>query len=141
MFLPPPSVPPAPPSSALPPPPIVLADVIDPATGDAVSFLAGADPVEAALQWQFTVKRGSGAALGDNGHELAAITKATPQAPMQLEDEARRVCTKFVARGQLANLSIAAAVTEDSTATGIIEAKATNVLAERASTLTIAGGA
>lgn len=137
MFLPPPSVPPASPSSALPRPPIVIADVIDPATGNAVSFLAGADPVEAAVQWQFTVRRGSGAALGDNGHELHTITKATPQAPMQLEDEARRVASKFVARGQLANLEVTATITEESTATGIIEASATNVLAERATTLTL----
>ncbi len=139
VFLPPPSTPPASPSPPLPLPPLVLADVIDPTTGDAVSFLAGADPVEAALQWQFTVRQGSGSALGTNGHRLHTITKATPQAPMQLEGEVRRVAQKFVGRGQLADLDVAATVEGESTATGVIAASATNVIAERATQLVIGG--
>lgn len=126
--------------TTLGPPPIVLADVIDRATGDAASFLAGADPIDAALGWQFTVRQGSGAALGTNGHRLHTITKATPQARVQLADEARRVGAKFEARGQLADVAVSASVTDGGTATGLIEMRARNVPAERAAQLPTFGG-
>lgn len=131
-------------------PPIVLADRLvsqaDAAAapsaipGDLFTLLAGDDPIDAAIAWQFTVRQGGGAALGDNGHRLHTITKATPQAPVQLADEARRVVQKFIDRGQLANVEVAADVIGGSTATGAIEMHATNTLAERAARLPSIGG-
>lgn len=135
MFLPPPAPPPPPATSPYPPPPIVLAQQFAPVgedgTLDAVSFLGGADPVEAALLWQFTVRKGEGAALGDNGHELHKVTKASPQAPLELEDKVRSVCTKFEARGQLAGLEVTAAISDGGTARAVISATARNVIADR----------
>lgn len=134
MFIPYPTTPiPDPRPGALPPPPILLADRINPTTGDAVSFLAGDDPIDAALQWQFTVRQNGGAAIGPtNGHRLHTITKATPQAPVQLQDEARRVTEKFRTRGQIANVTVKAEIVGESTATGAIEIRARNVIADRA---------
>lgn len=134
MFIPYPVSPiPTPKPGALAPPPVMLADSIDPATGDARSFMVGDDPIDAAVQWQFTVRQNGGAAIGTtNGHRLHTITKATPQAPTQLADEARRVLDKFVTRGQLTNVSVESEIVGDNTATGAIEIRARNALADRA---------
>lgn len=141
MFIPPPAPLPVAPSNALPPPPILLAELIDTKTGDARSFLAGDDPLDAAIQWQFTVRQGSGAALGTNGHRLHTITKATPQAPAQLADEARRVVGKFIERGQLGDVEVEGAIVGDATATGAVQIQATNVPAARATRVVQIGGA
>lgn len=124
---------------ALPLPPIVLADRLD-TRGELVTLLEGDDPIDSALAWQFTVRQGSGAAIGDNGHRMHLVTKATPQAPVQLEDEARRVVGKFIQRGQLRVADITAEVVGGSTATGNVQIRATNVLAERAARQPSIGG-
>jgi len=119
----------------------VLADLIDPEKGDAVSFLAGDDPLDAAIAWQFTVRQGSGAALGTNGHRLHTITKATPQAPGQLETEGRRVLEKFAGRGQLADVEVSGEIVGESTPIGAVTIKATNVPAQRSTRELPIGGA
>jgi hypothetical protein len=125
---------------ALPLPPILLAERIDPETRELVSVNLGEDPIDAALQWQFTVRQGSGSAIGTNGHRMHTIKKATPQAPVQLADEARRVVQKFVQRGQLEKVSIQSAIVGGSTATGAVQIAARNVLADRAAKLPAFGG-
>lgn len=124
---------------ALPLPPVILADRLTKA-GELVTILEGESPIDGALAWQFTVRQGSGAALGANGHRLHTITKATPQAPVQLADEARRVVGKFVERKQLRDVEVRAELLGTSTATGAIQMSATDVLAERAARLPTLGG-
>jgi len=113
--------------AAVPPPPAILADRFDTETGDVATLLEGDDPTDAALQWQFTVRQGSGAALGDNGNRLHEIRKATEQAPTRLADEARRVVQKFVQRGDLTDVEVTGAVVGESTAIGAVEVRAHNV--------------
>jgi hypothetical protein len=121
-------------------PPILLAERIDPNTRELVSVNLGEDPIDAALQWQFTVRQGSGSAIGTNGHRMHTITKATPQAPVQLADEGRRVAQKFVQRGQLQVTEVVAEVVGGSTATGAVQIRGRNLLADRAAKLPAFGG-
>lgn len=107
--------------------PPILADRIDPATGDVADLLEGDDPTDAALQWQFTVRQGAGAALGDNGNRLHLITKATEQAPVQIADEGRRVAAKFRDRGDIADVSVEGETLGTSTAIASLVLGYTNV--------------
>lgn len=110
---------------ALPRPPAILAKKIDVKTGDA-SLLEGADPTDAALQWQLTVRQGSGAALGDNGNRLHTITKGTQQAPQQIKDEGTRIAGKFEDRGDIENVQIEGDVIGGSTAERALKVTYTN---------------
>lgn len=119
---------------ALDPPPPILADkwrAVDadhPERGyDIADLDAFDDPTDAALLWQFTVRAGSGAALGTNGNKIHMIRKATEQAPIQLEDEARRVVQKFITRGDITDVEVTAEVVGGSSAIGAIEVRAHNV--------------
>lgn len=120
MFVPPAGLPlsaftPSPVSTLGPPPPI-LAERIDPTTGEVLSILEGEDPTDAALLWQLRVRQGSGAALGDNGNRLHLITKATEGAPIQIADEGRRVTDKFRARGDVDEVVVTGSTPGGSTA-------------------------
>lgn len=126
MFLPfafPPA-PPAPSTRGAPPP--ILADRIDPKTRDVMSLLEGDDPTDAALQWQATVRQGSGAALGDNGNRLHTITKGTEDAPTRIADEGRRIAAKFVQRGDVRDVVAEGDVIGGSTATAALQLTYTN---------------
>lgn len=121
----------------VPAPPPILADRFDTATGDISDLLEGDDPTDAALQWQFTVRQGSGAALGDNGNRLHEIRKATDSAPIQIADEGRRVVRKFEARGDIKDVSVTGEVVGGSTAIAALEVRCTNV---HTSSSTVLGG-
>ena len=112
---------------AFPPPPLapstrgaqppILAERIDPKTGDLATILEGDDPTDAAIQWQALVRQGSGAALGDNGNRLHTITKGTEDAPTRIADEGRRIMSKFVTRGDVSEVAVTGDVVGGSTAT------------------------
>mgnify|MGYP006921458222 CR=1 FL=1 len=113
VLFPPP--PPAPSTRGAAPP--ILADRINPKTGDVMSLLEGDDPTNAAIQWQATVRQGSGAALGDNGNRLHLITKGTEDAPTRIADEGRRIMSKFITRGDVSEVAVTGDVVGGSTAT------------------------
>jgi plasmid stability protein len=117
---------------ALLPPPAILADRVDPITRDISSLLEGEDPTDAALQWAFTIRQGSGAALGDLGHRLHTIRKATDGSSVQAADEARRVLRRFVQRGDVRDVDVAAGVVGSSTATSAVVIALTNTRTGRA---------
>lgn len=121
--------------AAVPPPPAILADRFDTETGDVATLLEGDDPTDAALQWQFTVRQGSGAALGDNGNRLHEIRKATDSAPIQIADEGRRVVRKFEARGDIRDVDVTGEVAGGSTAIAALEVRCTNVHTSRSTVL------
>lgn len=108
-----------------------MADRIDPLTGDIATLLEGDDPTDAAIQWQFTVRQGTGAALGANGHRLHRIKKAVDGVEVQLQDEAKRVMRPFVQRGDVRELTVTAGVIGDSTATAAVEVACKNVHTEQ----------
>lgn len=107
-----------------------MAVKFDPATGDVADLLEGDDPTDAHIQWQFTVREGSGAAVV-GGHRLHTIKKATDGAPVQLSDEAKRVMRVFVQRGDVKNLEVSAGVVGSSTAIAAVEIACTNVYTEQ----------
>lgn len=120
---------------ALQRPPLILADQIDPTTGDLSSLTEGNDPTSAAIQWQFTVREGTGIALGTGGHRLHKIRKATDGAQIQIQDEGKRVMRKFEDTQQVENVTVKGATVGSTTATAALEIQCTNTLTERAITL------
>lgn len=120
---------------AILPPAGILAERVDPTTGELTSLLPGErpnaaaacslhasdDPTDAAILWQFRIRQGQGAANGTNGTRLHAIRKATEQAPGQIADEGRRVLAKFEGRGQVSNVAAAGATPGGSTAIAALE--------------------
>jgi hypothetical protein len=87
-------------------PPAILADNIDPATGDFKSLLQRIHPVDAAIIEAFRLQRGSGAAVLDAGQTFKKIRKNNDQTPRELKDEATRVMQIFVDRGDVAIITI-----------------------------------
>lgn len=102
-------------------------------------MLEGDDPIDAAIQWQFTVRQGAGAALGDNGHRLHLITKATESAPLRIADEGRRVLAKFRERGDIDNVNVSGDVGGGSTATAALVAEYTNTTTSERAGVRIGG--
>lgn len=70
-------------------PPVILADAIDPETGEFVSLERGLDPVDAAVAWTVSVERDSGAAIQGIGHGLRTITHVAPDLAVTAEALAR----------------------------------------------------
>lgn len=71
-------------------PPIVLADDIDPNTGEFLSF-DGVHPVDAHLRYQFQIEAGSGAAVGRTGHRFKDIKTIDERTQNNLTFEAKRI--------------------------------------------------
>jgi hypothetical protein len=142
MFIPPAGYPLSaytPPELGRVPPPIpILADRISTVTGDVESLAVGVDPTDAALQWQFTIRQGEGAANGTNGARLHLITKATEQAPTQIADEGRRVVAKYVERGDIVDVVAVGGTPGGATAIAALDLRYHNVHTDRAQGL---GGA
>lgn len=79
-------------------PPVLLADDIDPATGELASLFTRIHPVDAMVVEAFRFERGSGAAVQNDGQRFLDIKKVGPSTARQMEDEARRVLQPLVDR-------------------------------------------
>ncbi len=77
-----------------------LADDVDPRTGELRS-LRGADPIDTAIIFQLRVRRGSGAAVVDDGQAFDGVEKNDAEAPARLRFEAERALRPFVERGDI----------------------------------------
>ena len=73
-----------------PEPPIVLADDIDPTTGEFISF-DGVHPVDAHVRYQFQVQAGTGAAVGRVGHRLFENEYINDTTESAIRIEAKRI--------------------------------------------------
>lgn len=101
-------IPPGGVSPAIPVPAVVagvlydggLADDIDPKTGELRS-MAGKDPTDDAVLFQLTVKRGSGAAVLEDGQRFEDVKKNDEGAPAALKFEAQRALRVLVERGDV----------------------------------------
>jgi hypothetical protein len=82
-------------------PPVILADLIDPATGDLASLFVGAHPTDAEIQYAASLEYETGAATGRAGHRFREIKKNIASAARDLENEARRLVQPFVERGDM----------------------------------------
>lgn len=75
-------------------PAIVLADDIDPNTGEFLSF-DGVHPVDAHVRYQFQVEAGTGAALGRAGNRLREIQYIDDSTADGLRFEIKRIFTQL----------------------------------------------
>lgn len=87
-------------------PPALLADDIDPKTGELATLFTAPHPVHAAIQFAVRVRKGSGAAVQDIGHLYDRIKKKTDRTARELRDEAERLFKPFVDREDITVESI-----------------------------------
>ena len=83
-------------TSARPKPPTILADYLDPETGDFASMIRTLDPVDAQVLIALSVKRGSGAAVTADGNELYKIKKILPSCARDVEAAVRNSLSRLV---------------------------------------------
>jgi hypothetical protein len=72
------------------PPPAILADLIDPLTGEYASLLTSANLADAMVIEAVRIERGSGAAVRDLGNRFAEITHVDGSGPEVVESMARQ---------------------------------------------------
>jgi hypothetical protein len=80
----------------------LLADAYDPNTGELVSLRTYVHPVDAAVQAQFRLARGSGVAVLEQGQAFGRIENVTDSTARELDSEARRILEPFVQRRDIA---------------------------------------
>lgn len=76
----------------------ILADNIDPATGEIASLTTRVHPVDAAFAEAFRVRKDSGAATGAVGQKLYAIAMKGDSLEREIRDEINRIAKPFVDR-------------------------------------------
>lgn len=86
--------------------PPILADKIDPATGEYESILAGRDPVDAAVLVAVSIAMGTGAAVLSTGNRFRDAKFVDDKDKRVLESSARTALAKLVARGDIEILFI-----------------------------------
>ncbi len=72
------------------PPPAILADMIDPLTGEYASLTASANLADAFVIEAVRIERGSGAAVRDLGHRFREITHVDGSGPQVVDSMARQ---------------------------------------------------
>jgi hypothetical protein len=79
----------------------MLADPIDPATGDYLSIERGFDPTDAAFLTCMRTVRASGSAVENVGQRFADHTKVDPQLDSFMREEVRLASKELVDAGEL----------------------------------------
>jgi hypothetical protein len=77
-------------------PPAILADAVDPETGEYLSISRGMHPIDQQVLIALVVQRNSGAALTDDGQEFGKIRKLDDTAARLIDGEARRALARLV---------------------------------------------
>lgn len=77
-------------------PPGILADAIDPATGEYLSIERGFDPTDAAVLTALTVVRGSGSAVADVGQRYQDLERVDDTAAQFIASETSRALKRLV---------------------------------------------
>lgn len=93
--------------------PALLADNVDPVTGDICSLFWAPHPVDAAVIFNLSVEQGSGAAVESVGHRYREIRKATDQAPRRIRDEVERPLRAMVQARDIRIEALTSEVRED----------------------------
>lgn len=84
-----------------PPPPAILADRIDPQTGDYASLTKTWGVVDGAVIQTARTKRNTGAAARNHGHEYQKIRYVQPSTALELEAAGRAALAHLVREGVL----------------------------------------
>lgn len=77
-------------------PPVQLADDIDPNTGDIRSMFAPVNPVHALVQFNLSLKYGSGPATNGRGQKFGDIRKMAPTTEIATRHEIERILEPHV---------------------------------------------
>ena len=93
-------------------PPAILADDIDPATGELRSILRGIHPVDAHVITALRTERGSGVSVMATGQRFRDVRKIDDSFPRRIQDECELALATLIARGDIRLEKIA--VVEDS---------------------------
>src|SRR4029079_12584815 len=80
----------------------ILADAIDPATGEYLSIRRGINPIDAQVLLALRVRRRSGACVMDDGQDFGTIQTLDDQAPALIEAKARLVLKRLVGNRDIA---------------------------------------
>lgn len=83
-------------------PPGILADPIDPKTGEYLSIVKGFDPIDAQVLLALTVKRASGAAVLEDGQSYSEIKKIDDSATSLIESKTRTTLGRLTDRRDIA---------------------------------------
>lgn len=86
-------------------PPPVMADNIGP-DGEYLSLFTTIHPVDAAIREAFRLKHGTGSAVQNVGQGFHSIRKNTADAPRKIRDEANRILSPFISRGDIRVLDL-----------------------------------
>lgn len=79
----------------------ILADAIDPDTGELMSILRGFDPTDAAAIHAMRVEEASGAAVEDTGHRFRTITHVGPRVEVAIAEEVRHALRRLTQTKQI----------------------------------------
>lgn len=82
-------------------PPGIVADAIDPHTGEYLSITRGFDPTDAAVLNALTIVRGSGSAVSDVGHRFVDLELVDDGADRFISEEARFALKRLRESGQI----------------------------------------
>jgi hypothetical protein len=78
-------------------PPALLADDLDPETGEIRTLFSAPHPADAAMEWNFRVKKSSGAAVRSAGHRFDRVENKGASEETELKHEANLVLQPFIA--------------------------------------------
>ena len=82
--------------AGLGPPSPLLADNIDPQTGDFASLFVGIDPIDAQVINAVKIVRGSGASVTEDGMRLVDIRKIKDDTEDDIRNEVRRALSRLI---------------------------------------------
>lgn len=88
-------------------PPGILADAIDPTTGEYLSISKGMDPIDAQMILALSVKRASGASVSEDGQTFFEIKKIDESTPSLIEARTRNSTKRLTERGDVAFAALA----------------------------------
>jgi hypothetical protein len=95
------------------PPPAILADLIDPVSGEYASLTRGASIADGMVTHLLSVQRGTGAAVRDIGHRLREITNVENQAGDLVKSFVRQALKPATDSGTIQIRTISATVNPD----------------------------
>lgn len=81
--------------------PVIMADKIDPMTGEFESLLSGRDPVDAQVLYMMTIAAGSGAAVMNKGQRFADVTHIGDEIARVLDSVTRQTLENLSRRGDI----------------------------------------
>jgi hypothetical protein len=117
-----------------------LAEPIDVATGELLSIVDGLHPVDAIVVEQVRVRRGSGAAVTDQGQAFDRIQYNDRSAAAALTFEAHAIFDPLVAKGWVEIVSIETQAGEDQGDTARLRVTYKNLMLQNAEPTTITMG-